>query len=48
MVFIRAKKPTIVKNKEFRYDFSEDLIQDIDNLEHIEILIKTNKFTLIL
>ena len=47
MTKIKAKKPIKISNKTMRYDFSQNLIQDIDNEEHIQILLNTNKFDLI-
>jgi len=46
MVKIKAIKPVIISNKNMRYDFSKDLIQDIKNEEHVQLLLNTNKFKL--
>ena len=47
MTQIQAIKPILVSNKEMRYDFTKELIQDIDNENHINVLLSTNKFKLI-
>ena len=44
MVKIRAKKPMRISNRDMSYDFSENLVQDIEDEEHIKILLSTNKF----
>ena len=45
-MMLKAKKPIKISNRNMRYDFSKDLIQEITNEEHIKILLSTNKFTL--
>lgn len=43
---LRAKKPMRISNRDMRYDFSKDLVQEIENEEHVQILLNTNKFTI--
>jgi len=47
MVQIKAKKPIKIKNKNFEYDFRQNIIQDIEDENHVQILLNTNKFDLI-
>lgn len=46
MTKIKALKPMRISNRDMKYDFSENLIQDIEDQNHIQILLNTNKFTL--
>ena len=43
---LKAKKPLKISNRDMSYDFSENLIQEITDESHIEILLSTNKFTI--
>jgi hypothetical protein len=43
---LKAKKPLKISNREMNYDFSKNLIQDIENENHIQILLNTKKFTI--
>lgn len=43
---LKALKPIKVKNREMNYDFSENLIQEVENEIHIQQLLSTNKFTI--
>lgn len=42
---IKAVKPIKIKNREMSYDFSKNLIQNIENETHYQLLLNTNKFT---